>query len=106
MGALNNASGWISRRTTRALGASLAILALAAGPAVASERPDPTRSGGPVSTSPESPADAPETRSEPLGAVARSQRPLTRAAVRLERESISPLRWLDRFGPVRVERRP
>jgi hypothetical protein len=60
-----------------------------------------------VSTSPETNAATPAT-SRPASALAiaaDAPPPLTRAAARQRVESISPLPWLARFGPVSLEHR-
>lgn len=59
-----------------------------------------------VSTSPEDHAlsNAPAERPARPMRVLEDEPPLTRAAARQRVETMSPARWLERFGPVTVER--
>ncbi|MFO0689880.1 MAG: hypothetical protein U0900_14380 [Myxococcota bacterium] len=60
-----------------------------------------------VSTSPEDhpPASAATARPARPMRVVEDEPPLTRAAARQRVESMSPAQWLERFGPVVIERR-
>jgi hypothetical protein len=98
------------------LGTSLIFLAAilsTANPAAAETRetlPAPVPSGAPkalVSTSPDvhSSAIAVADRPRPMQVI-EDEPPLTRAAARQRIETMSPTRWLERFGPVTVDRRP
>ncbi|MBK7949028.1 MAG: hypothetical protein IPK00_09840 [Deltaproteobacteria bacterium] len=93
-------------------GIALALLATTAGPVAAETGPMATPAiPGPtgearVSTSPEehTSSTAPALRPSRPMRVLSNEPPLTRAAARQRVETMSPARWLERFGPVVVER--
>lgn len=93
-------------------GVALALLAAPIGSATAETGPvatpviaEPTGEAR-VSTSPEDHASstAPALRPARPMRVRSNEPPLTRAAARQRVETMSPARWLERFGPVVVER--
>lgn len=92
--------------TTALLLASLLAVPIASADAPASPvRPTPSGER-PVSTSPEPERAVDRDRGAPGRARSASTvgLPLTRAAARQRVETLSPLPWLSRFGPVVVER--
>ena len=101
---------WLIRARLVAPAACL-LSALLAAPVSSADTPAspprPTPSDErPVSMSPE-PERAQDPEQDPLGQAAGSGStqglPLTRAAARQRVETVSPLPWLSRFGPVVVE---
>ena len=96
------------RLRAAALGGVLVLGLLGAGVLLAGRAAAADRAEARVSTSPEATVSGTDVAGRPSGpdpALAAEPPPLTRAAARRRVETISPVPWLARFGPVALERR-